>query len=165
MVYPYPRIELNNEIAEKDNPALVISEKGRSRLVYLPTDIDKNVWIRGSVDMSKLIQQAVKWMLKDNTVVEVKGEGYIEVFAWETEPGFAVLILNYNNPNMTRSSLRGYNKIGPQRVKIELPAGAKIKRAEMLRSSTALVFRQTGNFVEFTIPSITDFEIAALYKA
>src|SRR6185295_18376591 len=32
MVYPYPRKEINNSGQEKDNPALIVREKGNSRL-------------------------------------------------------------------------------------------------------------------------------------
>lgn len=163
MVYPYSRKEIASS-GETDNPAIVVREKGKSRLVYFPTDIDKNVWTRGSADLSKIIQNAVKWMMKDKINITVEGDGYIEIFAWETEAGFAIHILNYNNPNMTRASIRKYYPIGEQKVKIEIPGGVKISKAELLRAGTALSIKQTGNLVEFVIPSIKDFEIAALHK-
>lgn len=102
--------------------------------------------------------------MKDKAAVSVEGEGYVEIFAWETEPGFAVHVLNYNNPNMTRASIRKFYPIGQQKVRMEVPNGTKISRAKLLRSDKTLSFKQTGNVVEFIIPSIEDFEVAALYK-
>jgi hypothetical protein len=165
MVYAHPRKELPYEGQHSDNPAMVIREKGKSRLVYFPTDIDKNIWSRGSTDLSKLFQQSVNWMMKGKTGVKVQGEGTAEVFAWETEPGFAVHILNYNNPNMSRASLRNYYKIGEQKVSMDLPTNVRIGRVELLRKTGSIPFKQTGNMIEFTIPSIEDFEVAALYKS
>jgi hypothetical protein len=165
MVYPYPRAELDSSNQEKNNPAIVIREKANSRLVYFPTDIDKNVWSRGSMDLSRLLQQAIRWMLNGKENVTVLGDGYIEVFAWETEPGFALHILNYNNPNMTRPSIRKFYAIGEQKVRMELPAGVTIAKAVLLRAGTSLAIKQANNIVEFVIPSIEDFEVAALYKS
>jgi len=34
---------------------------------------------------------------------------------------------------------------------------------ELLRSERLIPFRQDGTSVEFTIPSVTDYEVAALY--
>lgn len=164
MVYPYPRKELNSNEQDSSNPAIVVREKGNSRLVYFPTDIDKNVWTSGSVDLSKIIQNSVKWITKDKLNIFVEGEGYVEVFAWETEAGFAIHILNYNNPNMTRASIRKFFPIGEQKVRIVIPDFIAIKKAELLRSEKALEINQTGNVVEFVIPSIEDFEVAVLYK-
>lgn len=164
MVYAHQRKELDYPGQKSNDPALVIREKGNSRLVYFPTDIDKNIWTRSSADLSKLIQQAVSWMVNGERGVTVEGEGNIELFAWETEPGIALHILNYNNPNMTRAAIRQFYPIGAQKVSMELPAGTKISRAALIRSEASLPFKQTGNTVEFTIPSVTDFEVAVLYK-
>jgi len=163
MVYPYPRKELGNP-GVRDNPALITREKGDSRVVYFPTDIDRNIWTGGSEDMSKLMQEAVRWMLRDKSPVKIQGEGYVEIFAWETEPGFAIHILNYNNPNMTKASIRKTFPIGEQQVTVELPKGVVIRKASLLRSGNNLLFKQTGNILEFTVPSVQDFEIAALCK-
>ncbi len=165
MVYPYPRKEVDISSRQKDSPALIALEKGKSRVVYFPTDIDKNIWTGGSVDMSNLMQEAVRWMLHNTSPVKVQGEGCIEIFAWETEPVFAVHILNYNNPNMTKASIRKPFPIGEQKVTVELPTDIRILKAALLRSEKDLVFRQTGNIIEFTIPSIQDFEVAVLYKS
>ena len=164
MVYAHQRKELNYPGQKSNDPALVIREKGNSRLVYFPTDIDKNIWTRSSTDLSKLLQQSVRWMMKGRSNVTVDGEGNIEVFAWETEPGFALHILNYNNPNMTKAAIRKFYAIGMQKVRMELPAGAKISKASLLRAGTDLKITQNNNIVEFVIPSITDFEIAVLYR-
>lgn len=165
MVYAHPRQELAYAGQKSNEPAMVVREKGKSRLVYFPTDIDKNVWARSSADLSQLIQQAVMWIVNDDPGLIIEGEGNIEVIAWETEPGFALHILNYNNPNMTRSPIRKFYSVSEQKVKMELPVGVRISRAELIRSGGSLPFKQTGNIIEFTIPSIKDFEVAVLYKS
>lgn len=164
MVYPYPRKEIDSSQKELNDPAIVIREKNNSRLVYFPIDIDKNVWTRGSVDLSRIIQNSVRWMMKDKLNITVEGEGYVELFAWQTEPGFALHILNYNNPNMTRASIRKFYPIGEQKVKMQIPNGVNIRSAKLLRLDRPISIKQTGNIVSFTIPSIEDFEIAALYR-
>lgn len=165
MVYPYKRAEIDSSAQEADNPAIVIREKGDSRLIYFPTDIDKNVWTMGSADMSKLLQNSVRWMMKDNFNITVEGEGYVEIFAWETEPGFALHVLNYNNPNMTKASIRKTYPIGEQKVRMELAKSIHISRVGLLRADTTLSFKQSDNIIEFVIPSIHDFEIAVLYRS
>ena len=40
---------------------------------------------------------------------------FIEIFAWETDPGFALHLLNYTNPNMLRGWFTATYPVGPQR--------------------------------------------------
>jgi hypothetical protein len=46
-----------------------------------------------------------------------------------------------------------------------LPAGRKVSRVQLLRAETTIPFRQNGNIVEFVIPSVLDYEVAAMYSA
>ena len=103
-------------------------------------------------------------MLRGNSPVKVEGKGNIEIFAWETEAGFALHILNYTNPNMTRSSIRSYYPVGEQKIMIEIPEEIKITKIELLKADKQIPFKQQGNRVEFIIPEIVDFEVAALNK-
>ena len=52
--------------------------------------------------------------------------------------------------------------LGPQKVKLELPRDVRIKSASLLRAEVPLVFQQHGRIVEFTIPAVKLYEVAAL---
>jgi len=148
-----------------DEPAVVLGEKGRSRLVYFSGDIDRSLWRSGDTDLSDLLQNSIRWMTRNQSPVSVTGDGIAEIFAWETEPGFAVHILNYNNPNMTYGWFRRNYPIGQQRVRMLLPKGVHISKAQLLRAESDLPFEQNGPTVEFMIPRVDDYEVAALYAA
>ena len=92
----------------------------------------------------------------------VKGEGIVEVFAWETEPDYALHILNYNNPNMTRGPIRHFYAIGAQQVHFNVEEGSKISSVRALRSGRGLRFTQDSATVHFEVPGVTDYKVVAL---
>jgi hypothetical protein len=153
----YPRTAHTNE------PAAVLHESGTSRVAYLPGDIDRTLWRSGSPDLSQFLQNAIRWVLGEaRQPVVVEGEGMVELFAWETEPGYALHILNYNNPNMTRGYFRRFYPIGAQRVYFDVEEGRKISSVRALRSARGLPFTQNGRTVHFAVPDVTDYEVVAL---
>jgi hypothetical protein len=123
------------------------------------------MWRSGHTDLSRLIRNTISWVLHGERPVTIEGTGAIEAFAWETEPGFALHILNYTNPNMHRGWIREYYPIGEQKVTLQLPPGRKVTRVELLRAESGIAFRQRGAQVEFTIPKVVDYEVAAMYSA
>jgi hypothetical protein len=146
-----------------DEPAVVLHENGSSRLAYFPGDIEPTMWISGHSDLSRLLRNTVKWILRGNQPVGVEGPGLVEAFAWETEPGFALHLLNYTNPNTHRGWFRDFYPIGAQAVRFEIPRERKVSRVELLCAERNIPFKRTGNGIEFTIPSVTDYEVAAIY--
>jgi hypothetical protein len=158
----YPTEAIHTDVPRTDEPAIVLREQGRSRLVYLPGDVGRTAWRSGHPDVTRLIQNSVNWMTRGRRSVQVDGEGVVELFAWETEPGFALHVLNYNNPNLHRGSIRRHYPIGPQEVRWQLPRAVTIRNASLLRAEARLPVRQKGNVVEFTIPRVEDYEVAAL---
>jgi len=164
MVYAHARSEQPYAGPASCEPAVVMGERGRSRLVYFPGDIDRSAWVSGNRDLSQLLQNAVRWLTRDESLVKVSGAGMAEIFAWETGPGYAVHVLNYNNPNMTRGWIRRHDPIGPRQVRMEVAPGVRIDRVELLRAERPVKYSQTGSVVEFEIPSVLDYEVAALYR-
>jgi hypothetical protein len=162
MVYAHDRVELSYKGPESDEPAVVIRERGKSRLIYFSGDVDRSAWQSGNRDFSRLLQNAVRWLTRDKTPVRVTGSGMAEVFMWKTEVGFSVHLLNYNNPQMTRGSIRTLYPLGPQHVWIELPAGARVKNVQLLRAERTIPYQQQDKIVEFDVPSVVDYEVAAL---
>jgi hypothetical protein len=155
----YPPIPHTNE------PAVVLRESGASRLAYFPGDIEPTMWLSGQTDLSRLLVNTIRWVAGAPAPVSVEGKGLVEIFAWETDPGFAIHVLNYTNPNAHHGWFSEFYPIGAQKVRFKLPPGRRVTRVELLRAERDIPFHASGNLVEFTIPSIVDYEIAALYSA
>ncbi|MGA2073667.1 MAG: alpha-amylase family protein, partial [Terriglobia bacterium] len=79
-------------------PAVVLREKGKSRLIYFPGDVDRTLSHSGHTDLSRLLRNSIQWVAGQGQPATIKGEGLIEAFAWETQAGFTVHVLNYTNP-------------------------------------------------------------------
>ena|SRR5688572_18117330 len=71
---------------------------------------------------------------------------------------------NCNNPNLHKGWIRKHYPIDPQVVKMEV-GGRKIANVRLLRAETDVRFRQNGGVVEFTIPKVVEYEVAALTSA
>ena len=154
----YPRVEITAE------PAIVLREHGHSRLAYIPGDVDRSFWRSGDPDLSRLTRNVIAWLIRDRAPVSVTGDGMIEVFAWETEPGFALHLLNYTNPNMLRGWFTSTYPIGPQRVRAELLEGIDGARVDLLRAGSSVPLKRSGRTVEFTVPEVQDYEVAIITR-
>lgn len=157
--YPAPGQERTSE------PAIVVRQKGASRIVYFPGDVDRTSWRSGHTDLSRLLQNAIRWVAGADTPVTVQGAGVAETFAWETQAGFAVHVLNYTNPAAHKGSIREFYPIGEQRVRMTLPAGRRVTRVQLLQAERDIPFRAAGGAITFTIPSVLDYEVAAIHSA
>ena len=161
--YPgYPTEAVYMREPPTNSPAVVLQERGKSRLAYLPGDVDASYWRLDNWDLGRQLLNTIQWVLGDRNPVRVEGEGLVEVSAWETEAGFALHIVNYNGPNAFRGKMRKPVTLGPQTVRLELPRDVGIKKAFLLKAEKPLTFQQKGRTVEFTIPSIGSYEVAAL---
>jgi hypothetical protein len=146
-----------------DQPAAIFRQVGRSRIAYFAGDVDRTFWRSGNPDLGLLLQNTVRWLHGDGRPrVSIAGDGVVELFAWETEPGFAVHVLNYTNPNMTRGFIRKFYPIGPQHAEFRVPAGRRIAGVRALRAGRAVPFTQDGDLVRFDLPAIADYEVVAL---
>ena len=146
-----------------DEPAAMFHQNGRSRLAYFAGDVDRTFWRSGNTDLGQLIQNAVRWLQGDAPgPVTIEGEGVVEAFAWETEPGYALHLVNYTNPNMTRGFVRRFYPIGPLSVAFDVGADRRIAQVQALRPGRELSFKQDGRTVRFDVPAVADYEVVAL---
>ena len=93
----------------------------------------------------------------------VTGDGLLETLAWQTQAGYALHLLNYNNPHTFQGWLRNTSPVGPQIVQLQLPQGVTARRVELLRGGGDLSFETKGQTVQFTVPAVGDYEVAAIY--
>src|SRR5205085_11824510 len=114
-------------------PALVLRETGSSRLAHLTGDNEATYWRTSMDDLGKLVANTVRWVIRDDAGMSVDGDGLLEVVPWQTEPGYAVHLVTYTNPNAYTGNFRRHYPVGPQRVRLTLPADTRIRRATLLR--------------------------------
>lgn len=165
VVPPYPAYPTEAVFAatpRTEEAALALREAGAARCAYFAGDMGRTFWRSFHPDPLRLMLRTIEWVLRGRRMLEAQGEGLLELFAWETEAGFAIHMLNYNNPNAHRGVYLRHAPVGEQRVRFELPGEARIRKATALRAGRALKFSQKGRVVEFTVPSVNDYEVAAL---
>jgi hypothetical protein len=63
---------------------------------------------------------------------------------------------------MTHGFVRHSYPIGAQRVAFDVPAGRRISAVTLLRAEREVRFTQEGRTVRFDVPSVTDYEVAAI---
>jgi hypothetical protein len=145
-----------------DEPAVVLREIGASRIAYFPGDIERTFWLTGHGDLLRLLHNALRWITRDERVVHVEGDGFVEMFAWETNPGYAIHLLNYTNPGAHHCWLDSVNPLGAQNVTMSLPVGVNARAVELLRAEQKVPFKMDANTLGFTIPRVEDYEVAAI---
>ena len=95
----------------------------------------------------------------------MEGPGYVELFCCETEPGYAVHLLNYSNANAFHGWMQTAEPLGPQRVTMKLPTGVRVRTVELLKAERGIQFHFADGVLQFTVPSVGDYEVAAVTVA
>jgi hypothetical protein len=152
----YPRVE------HTDTRELYLREQGRSRMVYFPWDIDRTIWDVMCVDHLKLLQNAVAWAANEPQPVEVEGPGILDVSIWQQKESVTVHLVNLTNPMMMKGPMREAIPVGPLRLRIRLPEGAKVKKVQLLTAGTELRDRPVAGLLRVTVPSVEVHEVVAV---
>jgi Hypothetical glycosyl hydrolase 6/Beta-galactosidase trimerisation domain len=145
-----------------DEPAVVLRETGSSRIAYFPGDIERSFWLTGHGDLLRLLHNTIRWITHEESMVHVEGDGFIEMFAWETDPGYAVHLLNYTNTNAHHGWMQSVYTLGSQTVRMALASGTKVKSVELLSAERSVPFVVEDGILRFIVPRVGDYEVAAI---
>ncbi len=167
LIPTYPDLPMEDvfpRVPHTDTRELYLREvNARSRVVYIPWDIDRTFWDVLSVDHGRLLRNAIAWATNEPSPVEVDGPGVIDVTIWRQRDSMTVHLVNLTNPMLMKGPLREVIPIGPQRVRVRLPAGTRAKQAQLLTLGTPLALTSAGgNTFTFTVPSIGVHEVIAI---
>ncbi len=72
-------------------------------------------------------------------------------------------VLNYTNPAMHRGWIRDFLSDRRAEGADDAAAGQRVTRVELLRAGRDMPFTMDGD-IEFTIPRVLDYEVAALHS-
>jgi hypothetical protein len=71
-------------------------------------------------------------------------------------------LVNLTNPMMMKGPIRELIPIGPQKIRLRLPAGAEPGRVHLLAAGQSAPVERSGPNLTLTVPSILDHEIGAI---
>ncbi|MCI0535745.1 MAG: beta-galactosidase trimerization domain-containing protein, partial [Verrucomicrobiales bacterium] len=154
----YPR-QPRTDIAQ-----LFLRESG-GRVAYFPWDIDRTFWEVLCVDHFKLLRNAVEWATNEPPVAQVTGPGVLDVTVWRQKDSMTVHLVNLTNPMMLKGPIRELIPVGPQVVRVRLPAAAKPRRVRLLdlgKTPRVAQRDRSGSYLTIVVPSILDHEIVAI---
>lgn len=152
----YPRVE-KTDVAE-----VYLRETGKGRVVYFPWDIDRVFWEVLCADHGRLLANAVDWAANEERPVEVRGPGVLDLAVWRQKESVTLHLVNLTNPMMMKGPYREVIPVGAQQVRLRLPPGGKARAVQLLVSGRKPAFRQTGEWVTLTVPSIGVHEVVAV---
>lgn len=155
----YPPVSHTNE------PAVILRQSGSSRLAYFPGDIERTYWLTGNGDLLRLLHNTIRWLTGGESVVHVEGPGLLEMLCWETNPGYAVHLLNYTNPDAQHGWLESIDPVGAQTVTMKLPPNIRARSVELLHAEQAIHYDQQDQVLRFTVPGVESYEVAAITVA
>ena len=161
-VSAYPVEAMYSPALHSDEPALAFRETGNSRHVFIPGNVDSAYWRYGLSDLAELLVGSVRWACGGDLPVMVDGDGLVDLFAYRTEPGYAVHLVNYTSPHLFRGAFREVHRLGPQKVRLVLEDARPVGQVKLLRSGRTIPFTQDGRQVSFVIPGLGDYEVAAV---
>ncbi|MCW5982088.1 MAG: beta-galactosidase trimerization domain-containing protein [Bryobacteraceae bacterium] len=161
--YPdLPMEEVYPRIPKTDIAEVYLRELGQSRIAYFPWDIDRTFWEALCVDHGKLLANAVRWAANEDQPATVTGPGVLDVTVWRQKDSMTVHLVNLTNPMMMKGPVRELIPVGPQRVRVRLPEGKKPAKVQLLTAGGTVNARQSGAYLELTVPSILAHEVVAI---
>jgi hypothetical protein len=147
---------------KSDIPGLVLSEQGKSRVAFMPADIDRRYAREHLPDHARLLANIVRWAADDTIPLAVEGTGLVDCHLYE-QPGRMILhIVNLTSEATWRAPLDELIRIGPLEVKVRLPSHITRARACLLVSGTERPVTLANRTASVVIDSILDHEMMVI---
>ena len=165
LIPTYPDLPMEDvypRVTHTDTPELYLRTIGNARIVYIPWDIDRTFWDVMCVDHGRLLRNAVAWAANEPQPVEVDGPGLLDVTIWRQHDSITVHLVNLTNPMMLKGPLRETIPVGPQRVRVRLPAETRVTRVQLLTAGTSPPVDRSGSVLTVTVPSVDVHEVVAI---
>jgi len=165
LIPTYPDLPMEDvypRVAHTNTRELYLRDSPRSRVVYVPWDLDRTLWDVMCVDHLRLLQNLVSWTSNEAPPVEIDGPGLLDVTVWRQRASMTVHLVNLTNPMMMKGPLREVIPIGPVRARIRLPEGARAKGVHLLTAGTTVRAAETDGALAVTVPSVDVHEVIAI---
>ena len=145
-----------------DIAGLVLSERGRSRIAYMPADIDRRYEREHLPDHGNLLANIVRWAASDEIPLRVDGPGLIDCHLYSQGPRLILHLVNLTNAATWRAPMEEFIPVGPMKVQVDLRGTRGARTARLLVSNTTRPLTASQGRVTVEIASILDHELIVI---
>ena len=147
---------------QTDVAGLVLSERGGSRIAYMPADVDRRYAREHLPDHARLLGNIVRWAAGSEPPLTIEGTGLIDCHVYE-QPGRAIVhLVNLTSEATWRAPVDELIRVGPFTVTLRLPRGVTKATAHLLVSGASPRTTVRNGAATLTIESILDHEVIVI---
>jgi hypothetical protein len=143
-------------------PGLVLSERGKARIAYMPADIDRRYSRENLPDHGNLLANIVRWAAGGDIPLAVEGPGLVDCHLYEQSGKLILHLVNLTSAGTWRAPLEELIPVGPFKVRVRLPRGASARRVRLLVSGASAKLEVKGDWAAFELRSLLDHEVAVV---
>ncbi|MCC6362003.1 MAG: Tat pathway signal protein [Bryobacterales bacterium] len=141
-----------------DIPGLVLSERGRSRIAYMPADLDRRYAAEHLPDHGNLLANIVRWACGGGIPLAVQGPGWIDCHLYHQGNRTILHLVNLTSANTWRAPVDELIPVGPIKVRVRLvrPGSGKVR---LLVSGGERAVQMVGGEAVVALDAILDHEV------
>lgn len=145
-----------------DIPGLILNEKAKGRVAFLPADIDRRFAMYNLPDHGDLLKNLVLWATKDDIPLKVDGIGLIDCHLYQQQGRVILHLVNLTNSATWRQPIHELIPLGPFKVQVKLPSDINGKSVDLLVNNSKIPSLVANRWISFEVKSILDHEVIVI---
>jgi hypothetical protein len=141
-------------------PGLVLSERGKSRIAFMPADMDRRYARQHLPDHGNLLANVIRWSCFDAVPVTVEGPGLVDCHLYRQSERLILHLVNLTSAGTWRAPVEELVPVGPFKLRINVTRPARSARLLVSHESRPVAF--TSGTAVLEIPLIRDHEVIVI---
>ena len=165
LIPTYPDLPMEDvypRVAHTTTRELYLRDLGRSRVAYIPWDIDRTFWDVMCVDHLRLLRNAIAWAANEPPPAIVEGPGH------DRRDGLASARLDDrasgqpDEPDDDERTAARSDSRRPAARQRAAADGARPKKVQLLTAGKTVDYKLIGTVCTMTVPSVDVHEVVAI---
>jgi hypothetical protein len=145
-------------------PGLIVNDAGgHGRVAFLPADLDRRYGRDNLPDHANLLANLVHWTAREDLPLQVVGAGFVDCHLYRQQDKLVLHLVNLTNAGTWRAPVDELIRVGPLRVRVQLPAGVRGNHVQFLVSKVSAKAAVKNGWLHFDVPMVLDHEVAVIH--
>ena len=149
-------------VPRTDIPALILPATKKSRIAYMPADLDRRYARDNLADHGDLLANLVRWAAGDTIPLAVHGPGLVDCHLYRQRNRLILHLVNLTNAGTWRAPVDELIPVGPLTVEVRTIEGLRVSKMKFLVSLRESSLTLKKDWAAFQVQSLVDHEVIVL---